>query len=187
MFCLSRTRLAGAVACALAATSTIASASARLSDSLVVYGPNGALVASAVQTEDGESAKHFSVIGTVPLDLNQLGHTTVLLEANGKWSDVFGICQFCGSQGDKNYELAFVSDTDTTSVQLNLSNPTFVPEAGPVSATKYLSLDLQAQGYTAWFKSDVPEPAAWTMMILGLGLVGAASRRLGKGEALALS
>lgn len=32
--------------------------------------------------------------------------------------------------------------------------------------------------------SDVPEPATWTMMILGLGLVGFAARRRRKGTAI---
>src|ERR1700680_2862168 len=68
------------------------------SDSLVVYDPTGKIFASASQVENGENSTTFVFNGlqSVPIDLNQLGHTTVLIEpSTGLWSDVFGICRGC--------------------------------------------------------------------------------------------
>lgn len=170
-------KLAGAFAAAvsLAALGASTSASAQVSDTLTVFDPLGNIVASASITEALEDAGTIVVV-PIGIDAAQFGNATNLVELNGNFSDIFGICT-CGPNGA--LALGIASDTETQGVNFGSFPRTFPEGNGVFSATLYLDPALQAQGFTATFTSDpsVPEPATWAMMIAGFGLVGVAMRR----------
>lgn len=150
-----------------------------ISDSLTVYAPTGAIVGQAIQCESGEDASVIDYLIGIPIDPNQFGNATDLIElGTGANSDIFGIAAGCNSdQGDLC--LAFASDTETQGVDFGTFPLTFLETtAGPWNATFYLDPQLQALGYTAQFFSDaenVPEPL--TLSLFGAGLIGLGALR----------
>jgi hypothetical protein len=173
---------AGAVAFAGLVGSGSASAGVIYSDTMVVYDATGAIVAFTGATEADEAANgvNFTYVTPIAIDPSQDGNATILTEpgipASVGYSDIFGICT-CGPGGA--LALGFNSDTETQLVNFGLFPNILVETGKPVSATLYLDPGLQAAGYTAYFTSDgdVPEPAAWTLMLVGFGLAGAGLRR----------
>jgi hypothetical protein len=145
-----------------------------LSDYIAVYDPAGNLFASVSQTDAAETGHNIAYLAGVAIDPTQFGNYSVFVEANGKLSDEFGIA----TGGPDGLDLAFLSDADPGYFG-DGPNKIVVPENGPANMTFYLDPGLQKQGYTAlfWSDSDVPEPATWGMMLLGLGLAGGALRR----------
>lgn len=145
-----------------------------VSDYLAVYDAAGNVVASASVTDANENPNTIYYVPGVAIDANQFGNYTVLTEPDGSISDAFGIA----TGGPDGLDLAFQSDGDPGYFGPG-PNAIVLPENGPVSATMYLDPGLQAKGYTAvfWSDSDVPEPAAWAMMLTGFGLAGLALRR----------
>jgi hypothetical protein len=139
-----------------------------ISDSLTVYSPTGVAVASVLAKENGENPNHVYIIPYTGIVNDQLyGDPTVLLDANGKASDIFGIYD----KDDKLY-LAFSSDSDTEAVAFGPTDRIFQEGQGVFDATLYLSPALQQDGYTATFVSDadaVPEPS--TLVTLSIGLL----------------
>ena len=164
-----------ACAGALALASPVAASPVPVSDYLKVFDGSGALVEQALAFEDGSENPGFIYTLTTAIDASQFGNATVLREADGSDSDIYGICT-CGPGGA--LALGFASDSEASGVNFG-SFPRTFPEAGPISATLYLDPALQAAGWTAtfWSDSDVPEPAVWALMIVGFGFVGVGLRR----------
>lgn len=57
------------------------------------------------------------------------------------------------------------------------TNGVMAPEASPGQTENITSTDLRAMDVIGYNLASVPEPATWSMMILGFGAVGAALRR----------
>lgn len=147
------------------------------SDTFTVYDALGNIFVS-VSLDD--SVENAGTIITVPVAFNAalFGDATNLTEPGGGFSDIFGICT-CGIGGA--LALGFASDTETQAVNFGSFPRTFAEGNGIFDATRYLDSDLQRQGYSAQFVSDVesavPEPATWAMMLFGFGIMGVGIRR----------
>ncbi len=156
-----------------------------VSDIMTVYAPGGAVFdrVFAFGNEEADNLYYFDP-NSVAVDSSQIGNYTTLLEPNGDWSDTFGIAN--GPTGDV---LAFISDPQASVPPLGLlalievidltPNPYFW-EPGETwtiayNATLYLSQAMRDAGYTADFRSDIPEPAS--LALLGIGALAAGSRR----------
>jgi hypothetical protein len=174
--------VAAAAAVAGIAASTAALAAPAYSDTLTVYDGAGNVVDFIGVTEAQEAANggNFVYTSSIAFDPSQLGNATVLAEPGVDpaigYSDIVGICTggVCGGGA-----LGFASDTDSGSIYFGNFARTFLENGQPVNITLYLDPGLQAQGYSAYFWSDadVPEPAAWSLMLIGFGLAGGALRR----------
>jgi hypothetical protein len=171
----------GLAAAAIVALSVAAGSSANAgtvpSDVLTVFDGTGAIFAQTIAPELGEDPTHLYTVA-VEIDPNQFGKSTVLLDpgqtaGGGQYSDIVGVARVGGA-----LTLAFVSDSDSAAVSFVVGpNAIFLPEAGPIDVTQYLSQKLQAAGWTATFSSDVdtaaaPLPSTWSMMLIGLAALG---------------
>lgn len=153
-----------------------------ISDSLTVYSPTGVAVASVSANENEENPTHVYIIPYTGIVNDQLyGDPTVLLDANGKASDIFGIYE-----KDDDLYLAFSSDSDTKAVAFGPTDRIFQEGQGVFDATLYLSPALQQDGYTATFVSDadtVSEPSTLAMLTIGLAFLAMATRKRALGSA----
>jgi hypothetical protein len=168
---------AAAALLALGAASSASAGAVKVSDQLLVLDGNGAFVDEVLAFEPGEDPNQIFTIdpAVVAIDPSQFGNPTNLVEKDGSFSDIFGICN-CGGQ----LMLAFNSDSEAAPAAFAGVGSIFLPEhKGWYDATMYLDPSLRAAGWTAKFASDVevPEPSTWAMMILGLGALGVALRR----------
>ena len=163
-----------AIAFFMAITTTRA---ATISDIMTVYDPAGNIFAQAIAYEGQELP--IVTLPQVPIDLNQFGNPTQLVlpgTTPGTFvaSDIFGVANL----GPGNYVLAFTSLEDNAPAGPPPPIGIVLVEIPgvPVSATMYLSLDLQAQGYTATFVSGLdvatPLPATLPLFATGLGMMG---------------
>jgi hypothetical protein len=146
------------------------------SDVMTVFDGSHDIVDQQVVFELDEDPTNI-ITSTVAIDPSQFGNATVLIEpGTGQPSDIVGVCA-CGVGGA--LMLGFESDGDPGPVFVPGAFPrTFVEAKKPVDITLYLAPALQAQGWTATFSSDleVPEPATWALMLVGLGAIGYAAR-----------
>ena len=76
--------------------------------------------------------------------------------------------------------LGFTGGAPVTQVVIN-AQPTFGDIIG-VDNVQYTALDVTDSGWD----SPVPEPATWSIMLLGVGAIGAALRRAPRATRLAL-
>jgi len=142
------------------------------SDALAVCAPNGGLYDYVSVTEANENANTIYTLTLAGPDLNQFGFATTFCEFAAPcgpalpqiyYSDIFGVASTNGG-----YYLGFSSDNEA-GTPYGSEGYYFIPEPnGWYPATVYLDPALQAQGYTAWFISSVPEPT--TMLLIGSGI-----------------
>ena len=96
--------------------------------------------------------------------------------ATGKLSDTYHLI---GKKGDARFQPLFTSDVEGAPVAF-IDGGASITETG-LYQTVFDFNTTAGDHYTLQFRSDaggaVPEPATWTMMIGGLGLVGAMARR----------
>jgi PEP-CTERM motif-containing protein len=156
------------------------------SDAMAVCAPNGTLYDYLSVTEANENPGTIYTLATPP-DPTQWGFATTLCEfappapcgpglPQQYYSDIFGV-----ASNGVNYYLAFSSDGENGSPfggqgfyywQAPYGEP-----AGWLSATMYLDPTLQAQGYTAWFISQTPEPTTLLLIGSGISLLAAKLRK----------
>lgn len=151
------------------------------SDALAVCAPNGTLYDYVSVTEANENANTIYTLTIAP-DPTQFGFATTFCEfvtpcgpglPARYYSDIFGVASVNGT-----LFVGFSSDVDPNGTPYGSQGHYFIPEPnGWYPATMYLDPALQAQGYTAWFTSPVPEPT--TMLLLGSG-IGLLARKLRK-------
>ena len=148
----------------------------KVSDALIVFGPDGQVIAQVSVLESQEDPNAIYWIPDPSLiNPAMFGYATTLLEHDGSYSDIFGICN-CGGQ----LVLAFNSDGDGVPAAFGGQGYYYLPEGrGFFDATIYLNPELVARGFRAQFYSDgdVPEPG--TLILFGSGLV-ALARKLRK-------
>ncbi len=153
--------------------SSVALIAGARSDSLIVYGPTGAVIASVSIDESSESPTAIYVLNFAGTNPN-LTKATTLIEPDGSFSDIFGIVGINGRRS-----LAFNSDSNTAPAVFGGQGQIFLPEGGgSFDASLYLDPALVALGYTAVFQSDViPEPGSLILFGTGLLAVSIALRR----------
>ena len=137
--------------------------------------PPGPCTVSVLEAAEDNTEIYFINDASI-VDPNQYGNAVVLVEADGSFSDIFGLASINGGPP----VLAFNSDVEGAPPLYAIGGvPTFTytPEGngGTFDATMFLSTDLRNAGYTAQFFTDgdavVPEPG--TLVLLGSGLLGA--------------
>lgn len=163
-------------------------------DVMTIYKADGSIFDQifAFGAEEKDNVYYFDPT-VVSVDPNEFGFYTTLLETDGiTWSDNFGIADLPGI----GLVLGFISDPNifaqpplnglTFIEEIGILNP--VPEVGsldskyltiPYDATRYLSEQMRRDGFTATFRSDVPEPDLFALMALAaVGLMVACRRRV---------
>ena len=106
-----------------------------------------------------------------PIDTSQFGKAIVLTNSNG-YSDIVGIAHV----GSAAPVLGFSSDEEGAPLTWDSSvwgagPAAVIPEPGvPINISQFLLPSAVAQGWSATFQSDVPEPSTWAM--IGLGFAG---------------
>jgi len=151
------------------------------SDALAVCAPNGTLYDYVSVTEANEDPNAVYLLPITAADPNQWGFATTFCELSSPcgpglpqqyYSDIVGVYG-----NGQTLSVAFASDAESGS-PFAAQGHYFIPEPnGWYDVTYNIDPILQAQGYTAWFISSVPEPT--TMLLLGSG-IGLLARRLRK-------
>jgi hypothetical protein len=120
----------------------------------------------------------------IPIDVSQFGKAIELTDAGGL-SDIVGIARFAATAP----ALGFSSDAEGMPSVWDPSvwgaaPGAVIPETGsPININQFLLSSAVAQGWSATFQSDVPEPSTWVMLLLGFA--GLASRVIeARGSAL---
>jgi hypothetical protein len=163
-----------------------------LSDQLTITDGGGKVVKKMTVFEDTEKVGVHGATG-IAFDPTQFGNYIALYDIGPVYtiSDIVGIHEKKTPTG-LVMSFGFASDTETQSPSFKGwtapgITPPPIPENGPIDVTRFLDPGLRANNWHATFFSDseavgaagpstVPEPAAWAMLLLGLGGVGAVLR-----------
>jgi hypothetical protein len=97
-----------------------------------------------------------------------------IFEPHGPISDVM---QLTGAAGSSTMQVMFTSDTEGGPIIDPLPGAISIVENGQFQTVTQFTLS-NGDAYTWQFRSDldVPEPAAWALMLTGFGALGAAMR-----------
>lgn len=172
--------VAATAAHAQSATSCPGGSDPNASDCLQILNPDGSQLSLIAITEGDELAdpSHvWSIGGVVLTDPQYTGQWVFALTEPGSSaiSDVVGVTS--------PNTIAFMSDAENGSTTFP-PGPflfTVAETSSPLDVSILLDPTLQAQGFKAFFQSDVegtvPEPSTWAMMLLGFAGLGYAGYR----------
>jgi hypothetical protein len=157
-------------------------ACAQESDCLTVVDPTGftrELLVDDFIAEPNSGSQFVYTFGVpIPIDTSQFDYAIMLTDASGD-SDIVGIAH----QGSAPPVLGFSSEVEGTPLAFDPSvwgaaPAAVIPEpGGPINISQFLLPTAVAQGWSATFQSDIPEPSTWVMMLLGFAGLGFAGYR----------
>ena len=168
----------GLLAAAMLLIGLPAAAQAPNSDCFTLF-KDGVFNQQVCAPEGGAEGVAVFVFGTGFANTNPdvVASPTVLLEADGSISDIFGVFIAPENGQCQNGCIFFISDAEAALFVGSFPNAILLHEGdgGPFPATRYLDPGKQRIGFTATFQSDdgsvsqIPEPA--TLALLGLGVL----------------
>jgi len=150
-------------ACVANTPLTIPEPGPNTNDSLVTNIPTNAAIGTIVELDDFDTAGHE------------------------KGSPVPVPSDYIFSCADPNGAAVICFNSDSENFFPNVPNGVIVATFLETGNWQNVDPWLPVPGFSLWVASDVPEPAAWAMMLVGFGLAGVALRRRMHGSATRLA